>query len=1288
MRRGLRLPCLAVALVVGVLGGGTVAAQDPDAPPITRKRFRLGPAHDLDWMAAEQLDRRLRARGIAVDGGNETAAERSPIPAPGLPSSAEPAASASLASGTDATLVDGVEPLSPKWTTGFRALGDSLTAPYPPHTQGAVGPTELITALLSQVKRQDRSGTQIGALTSLYGFWVAAGVSPTPPPLLGPFAPRVVFDPDPAPGHFVMVSCQAQANQSSALLLAVSTGSTAASWYAWKIPADTNNLPGSGVWFDEPTVGFNGKWIVVQVNVYHYGTSTDFVESRIYVFDKNRLRQGLPSTPTVFDLAPSFGKTQVPAATYDPSADLYLVQRWTHDALDGYGYLRLYQLTGSVGSEGLNPLGLARAPAWSDSAPGLVDFAPQGPGCGTDRIQTNDSRIQNVVQRGNALWTTHTVFYPPGGAPQRASVRWWQLGLDAAVLQTGLVEDPTNARFYAFPSIAVNQRGDALLGFSTFSAADHASAAYAFRLAGDDPGTMQAPQVFKAGEACYYKSDGSRNRWGDYSASQVDPFDDTRFWTIQEYSSATDYNNVPAANVWSTWWVNVEPPLVSIADASVAEGNTGTTALTFNLTLSVPVSETVSVHWETADGSAKAADNDYIPASGDVAFPPNQTTASVTVDVVGDLKHELDEQFTVVLSSPKYATLGNTQATGTILNDEPAPLMSIGDAQVVEGDTGSTNAVFTVSLSYPSTVPISAAWLAKADTATLNVDFGAAGGTVTFDPGVVTTTVTVPVFGDTLNEGNETFLVELSPPSAGTLLKKTGVGLILDDDQVLFEPVSGLVVVSDGDSTTGRNRLQWLNPTPRPSGVRIRFVSGTTPCPAIGLGGEPWGTLRPDGEDVDLGPTPPAAQSWTHPSLSLNTDYCYGVWAYYGGSSWSSGAVAKGRPFNATGKVKWKYNTGMTALANPTVGQVAVLAPGNDRFVHAMTPGPGPAGGGWPPLWVPVNLGSEAQARSPIVPIGGISLAFYTTQDGWVHAIDAATGARLWDAQIATGPTSGQAAPAAILAGWGGGWDYLLVGTRMASGNKFYALDPLNGSVIDVFPRGMESGISGLGPINGMAAVDYPSRRVYFGSLPGTVPDAPGTLWCLQLGPPSDALSLGWSTAAPGPIETSPVLRGDRVYVGDMNGVVWSVRMDGGNAYSIPLLDGKVKGFPWPDRRNNLLYVTTQTKVWGLTDTVGSSLSSKWSVPGLDSPSPVLLKPGTNDLYVGVRDIVPSGPPDSAGLLRMDVSLPNPSSSVTAVAIEDSAMIVGPPSLDIRPNPNMIYVGSDGGVIYAVEASF
>ena len=95
--------------------------------------------------------------------------------------------------------------------------------------------------------------------------------------------------------------------------------------------------------------------------------------------------------------------------------------------------------------------------------------------------------------------------------------------------------------------------------------------------------------------------------------------------------------------------------------------------------------------------------------------------------------------------------------------------------------------------------------------------------------------------------------------------------------------------------------------------------------------------------------------------------------------------------------------------------------PSNDHLVHGLTRGGGPSGGLWPANWKPANLGSPAQARSPIVPLAGGSRAFYSTFDGWVHAVDAKTGVILWETKIGTGPQTGAGgAPAGIFTAFGG----------------------------------------------------------------------------------------------------------------------------------------------------------------------------------------------------------------------------------------------------------------------------
>jgi hypothetical protein len=90
------------------------------------------------------------------------------------------------------------------------------------------------------------------------------------------------------------------------------------------------------------------------------------------------------------------------------------------------------------------------------------------------------------------VWAAQTV-YLPVTTPTHTAAQWWQIGTDGTVLQLGRMEDATATTFYAYPSIAVNKQSDALLGFSSLSSAQYATASFAFRASTDPSGTMRAP---------------------------------------------------------------------------------------------------------------------------------------------------------------------------------------------------------------------------------------------------------------------------------------------------------------------------------------------------------------------------------------------------------------------------------------------------------------------------------------------------------------------------------------------------------------------------------------------------------------------------------------------------------------------------------------------------------------------------------------------------------------------------------------------------------------------------
>ena len=250
-------------------------------------------------------------------------------------------------------------------------------------------------------------------------------------------------------------------------------------------------------------------------------------------------------------------------------------------------------------------------------------------------------------------------------------------------------------------------------------------------------------------------------------------------------------------------------PVVSVnpVSVSVAEGNSGSKAVTFTVVLSQAAVGTVTVRFATANGSATAG-QDYTAASGMVTFAAGQTSRQVTVTVAGDTATEADETFTLALSAPSGATVGMATSTVTITNDD-GPVVSISpvSVSVAEGNSGSKTVTFTVGLSRASGSAVTVRYGTANGTATAGQDYTAASGTVTFAAGQTSQQVTVAVAGDAVTEANETFTVTLSAPSGATLgVAKTSTVTITNDDisvpVVTISPVSTAVAEGNSGSKT------------------------------------------------------------------------------------------------------------------------------------------------------------------------------------------------------------------------------------------------------------------------------------------------------------------------------------------------------------------------------------------------------------------------------------------------------------------------------------------------------
>ncbi len=274
------------------------------------------------------------------------------------------------------------------------------------------------------------------------------------------------------------------------------------------------------------------------------------------------------------------------------------------------------------------------------------------------------------------------------------------------------------------------------------------------------------------------------------------------------------------------------PATLSVSDQTVGEGNTGTqTTASFLVTLSQPSTTPVTVNYSTADGTATLLGLDYVVASGVVTFAPGDTSETIDVSVIGDdVVEGVSETFTVNLSSPIGAVIADASATGTIVDDESAPVVSVGNTTVVEGDSGNTAASFEVTLSRAAGSPVSVEYATAPGTATAP-DFEAIPTTtLTFPTGTTTQTVTVQIVGDVTDEPDEFFTLELDNPQGTLAGDMEGRGSISDDDTTRVS-VSDETVV-EGGATSASFKLSLSKPNSDEVTVDYATIDGSAKAPS------------------------------------------------------------------------------------------------------------------------------------------------------------------------------------------------------------------------------------------------------------------------------------------------------------------------------------------------------------------------------------------------------------------------------------------------------------------------
>lgn len=444
---------------------------------------------------------------------------------------------------------------SPAPTVQFKSVEDDGTSATP-DTAGAVGPYHVVTVANTEVRVHDREGNILASLT-LDGFFSNFGSD------IFTYDPRCVFDA--SASRWILTAAANPTLPDAAIVVAVSASNDPlGDWFRYYVDIDAFDE----AYADSPTLGFNKNWIVVQANLFHQVTGA-FIESEVFAFDKLNWYEGADSPYSQFHLnAAEHGGSQVPAVTMDSTLEtLYLVKSWNGNFVDpqtriAQGLLRIYELTGAVGAENLAAGAIVSTVqestrpvfTWADSPPTPADLGKQAGT--TNRVQLGDSRMQSVMYRGQTLWCSQTVLLPTAKAT-RSGVVWWEIFPDGQLFQRHLIDDPQSLWSYAYPSVAVNDHYDVLVGYNGFGTSAYPTAFYRFY---PNDGVYNNPlgeQVIRAGEGSYLELYNGQNRWGDWSATCIDPLNDGVFWTLQEYALAPSAQD---PGRWGLAWAAVTPP--------------------------------------------------------------------------------------------------------------------------------------------------------------------------------------------------------------------------------------------------------------------------------------------------------------------------------------------------------------------------------------------------------------------------------------------------------------------------------------------------------------------------------------------------------------------------------------------------------------------------------------------------------------------------------------------------------------------------------------------------------
>ena len=388
---------------------------------------------------------------------------------------------------------------------------------------------------------------------------------------------------------------------------------------------------------------------------------------------------------------------------------------------------------------------------------------------------------------------------------------------------TGTITDDDDAPTVTLALSPVSIAEGGASNASTVTASlDHPSSAETTITVGAAAGTNAVPGDFSlSSNATLTIAAGATSSTGVVTVTAVDNTADEPDKSVTVSGTATNTQGItqPSA-VTLAVTDDDDAPTLSIGSASVTEGDSGSTNLTFTVNLSAASGRQVTVQYADAGSGTATSGTDYTALTGGtLTFAAGDTSKTVTVSVTGDTTDEPNETVAVALSSPTNATVSSTagSGTGTITDDDDAPAVTLALSRTSIAESGATNsATVTASLDRASSAVTTITVSAAADTNAVPGDFSLSSSTtLTIAAGSTssTGTVTVTAVDNTADEPDKSVTVSGSAANSQGITQPSAVTLsITDDDDAPTLSIDSPTVTEGDSSSTNLTFTVTLNP--------------------------------------------------------------------------------------------------------------------------------------------------------------------------------------------------------------------------------------------------------------------------------------------------------------------------------------------------------------------------------------------------------------------------------------------------------------------------------------------